>query len=277
MPDYSTNKPRAKKALGQNFLVDPTVCPRIAAHADIEEIGVLEIGPGLGALTKELCPLAKKVVAIEIDEDVLPTLRQTLTPFDNVDIVVGDALKMDLGKLIRESFGNLPVAIVGNLPYYITSPLLVRFLEEGLPIRSVTILVQKEAAVRFCAPPGSRDCGAISALVWYRSEPRMLFDVKPGAFRPIPKVTSSAIHLRMREQPAVAVPDEAFFFRMIRTSFGQRRKTLVNALNGFEGWDKGALNDLLAEMGWDTAVRAEALSLEDFAYLCRELWAHQKV
>ncbi len=168
MTKYAPGKEehRAKKELGQNFLVDPTVCPRIAEKAQIDGIGVLEIGPGFGALTSELAKRAAKVVAVEIDPDVIPQLTENLKDFANTEIVQGDAMEMDLAALIRDRFGEMPVAIVGNLPYYITSPLITRFLLERLPVRSVTVMVQKEAGERLCAEPGTRECGAVSAAVW---------------------------------------------------------------------------------------------------------------
>ncbi len=272
MTKYAPGKEehRAKKELGQNFLVDPTVCPRIAEKAQIDGIGVLEIGPGFGALTSELAKRAAKVVAVEIDPDVIPQLTENLKDFANTEIVQGDAMEMDLAALIRDRFGEMPVAIVGNLPYYITSPLITRFLLERLPVRSVTVMVQKEAGERLCAEPGTRECGAVSAAVWYYSVPRMLFTVKPGAFRPRPKVTSCVIRLEIREKPA-AETDADLLFRVVRAAFGQRRKTAVNALSSLLGISKQTAADAVAEAGLAPEVRAEQITLDAFAALAEAL------
>ena len=272
MTKYAPGKEehRAKKKLGQNFLVDPTVCPRIAEKAQIDGIGVLEIGPGFGALTSELAKRAAKVVAVEIDPDVIPQLTENLKDFANTEIVQGDAMEMDLAALIRDRFGEMPVAIVGNLPYYITSPLITRFLLERLPVRSVTVMVQKEAGERLCAEPGTRECGAVSAAVWYYSVPRMLFTVKPGAFRPRPKVTSCVIRLEIREKPA-AETDADLLFRVVRAAFGQRRKTAVNALSSLLGISKQTAADAVAETGLAPEVRAEQITLDAFAALAEAL------
>ena len=272
MTKYAPGKEehRAKKKLGQNFLVDPTVCPRIAEKAQIDGIGVLEIGPGFGALTSELAKRAAKVVAVEIDPDVIPQLTENLKDFANTEIVQGDAMEMDLAALIRDRFGEMPVAIVGNLPYYITSPLITRFLLERLPVRSVTVMVQKEAGERLCAEPGTRECGAVSAAVWYYSVPRMLFTVKPGAFRPRPKVTSCVIRLEIREKPA-AETDADLLFRVVRAAFGQRRKTAVNALSSLLGISKQTAADAVAEAGLAPEVRAEQITLDAFAALAEAL------
>ena len=272
MTKYAPGKEehRAKKELGQNFLVDPTVCPRIAEKAQIDGIGVLEIGPGFGALTSELAKRAAKVVAVEIDPDVIPQLTENLKEFANTEIVQGDAMEMDLAALIRDRFGDMPVAIVGNLPYYITSPLITRFLLERLPVRSVTVMVQKEAGQRLCAEPGTRECGAVSAAVWYYSVPRMLFTVKPGAFRPRPKVTSCVIRLEIREKPA-AETDADLLFRVVRAAFGQRRKTAVNALSSLLGISKQDAAEAVAEAGLPPDVRAEQIPLDAFAALAEAL------
>ncbi len=263
---------RAKKSLGQNFLVDRTVCPRIAGKADIDGKGALEIGPGFGALTVELCKRASKVVAVEIDGDVIPKLKENLKDYDNVTVIQGDANAMDLGALMREHFGDERVAVVGNLPYYITSPLILRFLEEDLPVSSVTVMVQKEAAVRFCAQPGTRECGAVSAAVWYRSVPKILFDVPPGAFRPIPKVDSCVMRLEMRDEPAVEVGDRDFFFKIVRAAFGQRRKTAAKAIASLTGIDRAEVDAAIAAAGLDPAVRAEKMTLEQFASVSSRLY-----
>ena len=263
---------KAKKSLGQNFLVDRTVCPRIAEKADVDGRGVLEIGPGFGALTAELCKRASKVVAVEIDGDVIPRLEENLSAYGNLTVIHGDALEMDLAALIREHFGEERVAVAGNLPYYITSPLIMKLLEKELPVRSLTVMVQKEAGVRFCAPPGSRECGAVSAAVWYRSEPSILFNVPPGAFRPRPKVDSCVMRLEIREEPPVEVPDEAFFFRVVRAAFGQRRKTAAKSIAAVGGFERRDADAAIASAGLDPAVRAERMTLEQLAQVSRYLY-----
>lgn len=264
---------RAKKSLGQNFLIDSTVCPRIAEKAQIDGIGVLEIGPGFGALTVELAKRAAKVVAIEIDEDVIPQLTENLSSYPNVTVIQGDAMELDFRAIIEEQFGDMPVAIVGNLPYYITSPLMMRFLEEELPVESITVMVQKEAGQRLCAVPGTRECGAVSAAVWYYSVPKILFDVKPGAFRPQPKVTSCVIRLEIRKEPDVDVKDTEWFFKVVRAAFGQRRKTALNAISALPGIDKETVRKAMAASGIDENARAEQLTMEMFASLANELMA----
>ena len=273
MTKYAPGKEehRAKKSLGQNFLVDSTVCPRIAEKACIDGIGVLEIGPGFGALTVELAKRAAKVVAVEIDTDVIPKLMENLKPFSNVTVIQGDAMELDLKELIRDQFDDMSVAIVGNLPYYITSPLMMRFLEEELPVESVTVMVQKEAGQRLCAMPGSRECGAVSVAVWYYSIPKILFDVKPGAFRPQPKVTSCVIRLEIRKEPAVNVSDTEWFFKVVRAAFGQRRKTALNAISAFLGIDKDTIRNAMANAGIQENARAETLTIDMFASLAEEL------
>ena len=273
MTKYAPGKEqhKAKKSLGQNFLVDSTICPRIAEKAKIDGIGVLEIGPGFGALTVELAKRAAKVVAIEIDEDVIPQLLENLKPFSNVTVIKGDAMEIDLHSLITEQFGDMPVAIVGNLPYYITSPLMMRFLEEELPVESVTVMVQKEAGQRLCAIPGSRECGAVSAAVWYYSEPKILFEVKPGAFRPQPKVTSCVIRLKIRKEPLVEVSDNKWFFKVVRAAFGQRRKTALNAISALLGISKDDVRKAMKDSGIQENARAEALTMEMFAVLADNL------
>ena len=273
MTKYAPGKEqhKAKKSLGQNFLVDSTVCPRIAEKAQIDGIGVLEIGPGFGALTVELAKRAKKVVAIEIDSDVVPRLLENLSLFSNVTVLEGDAMEIDLKGVIAEQFAGMPVAIVGNLPYYITSPLMMRFLEEQLPVQSITVMVQKEAGQRLCARPGNRECGAVSAAVWYYSVPSILFDVRPGAFRPQPKVTSSVIRLEVREKPLVSTSPERFF-SLVRAAFGQRRKTAVNAISALLGVPKEDVSAAIREAGYPETVRAEQITMEGFEAIAENLF-----
>lgn len=255
------------KALGQNFLINPAVCPRMAEACSLDEYtGVLEIGPGIGVLTKELASRAARVVAVELDTRLLPILEETVGDCDNLTVVQGDAMTMDLAALIAAQFAGLRVVVCANLPYYITSPLLMRLLETRLPIDSITVMVQKEAAARLCAQPGTRASGAVTLAVHYYARPEVLFPVSRGSFLPAPQVDSAVIQLHIRKTPAVAVRDEALLFRLVRAGFNQRRKTLVNALAG-AGWSKAEAAALLSRAGLPPAVRAEALTLEDFAAL----------
>lgn len=254
------------KALGQNFIVDPDVCPHIAEESGVnKEMCALEIGPGVGVLTKELAKRAKKVLAVEIDSALPPVLAETLGEFDNVTVLNADVLKIDVEKTAREYFGDCPFVVCANLPYYITSPILMKLLEEGCGAESITVMVQKEAAVRITAKPGTRDCGALTAAIHYYSEPEKLFDVGRNSFVPAPKVDSSVIRLRIRKEPPVSVPDEKYFFRVIKASFGQRRKTLANSVSGGLGFTKNEVFSALEKCSLAPTARAEELSLSDFA------------
>ena len=262
------------KGFGQNFIINPGVCPRIAESAGIgPDWGVLEIGPGIGVLTEQLAKRAAKVVSVEIDRRLFPLLDETLAGYGNVKIVEGDVLKVDLRALIRQEFAGRPVAVCANLPYYITSPILMRLLEEKLPIRHITVMVQKEAAQRITAAPGSREAGAISYAVAYYAKPRLLFSVQPGSFYPPPKVTSAVIQLEVRQSPAVETADEAGFFRLIRAAFSQRRKTAANSVSGALGIPKAAVMSALEAAGLPATARPEQLTLEDFSRLQRQLAA----
>lgn len=254
------------KALGQNFIVNPEVCPRIAYESGVDkDMCALEIGPGIGVLTKELAKRAKRVLAVEIDEALPPVLAETLAEFDNVTVLSADVLKIDVLKTAREHFGDTPFVVCANLPYYITSPILMKLLEEGCGAESITVMVQKEAAQRIAAKPGTRDCGALTAAIHYYSEPEKLFDVGKNSFVPAPKVDSSVIRLKIRKEPPVSVPDEKYFFKVIRASFGQRRKTLANSVSGGLGLTKDEVLCALERCGLSPTARAEELSLEDFA------------
>ncbi len=212
------------KAMGQNFLINPGICPRMAAECGADRnTGVIEIGPGMGVLTWELSQVAKKVVAIELDRRLFPVLEETLADCGNVELVEGDILELDLHRLIREKFGGEKVCVCANLPYYITSPVIMGLLEGDLPIQSITVMVQKEAAKRICAKPGTRECGAVSASVWYYSEPEILFSVSRGSFLPPPNVDSAVIRLKLREKPPVEVKDRERFFKLVRAAFPKDR------------------------------------------------------
>lgn len=260
------------KALGQNFLINPGVCPRMAAECGAQACkGVIEVGPGIGVLTWELSQVAQKVCAIELDSRLFPVLEETLAGRDNVKLVPGDVMKLDLNQLIRQEFGGGPVCVCANLPYYITSPVILRLLEEGLPLTSITVMVQKEAAQRLCAAPGERECGAVSVAVHYRSQPKLLFQVGRGSFLPPPKVDSAVLRLDLRQEPPVSVADEDWFFRVSRAAFAQRRKTAANSLSATLGLPKPQVEQALAAAGAPENVRAERLTLEQLAALANAL------
>ena len=263
---------RFSKALGQNFLIDPRVCPRMAAESGAAECaGAIEVGPGLGVLTYELAQVAKKVVAIELDQRLFPVLGETLADCPNVELVQGDVLKLDLHALIQEKFDGQEVCVCANLPYYITSPVIMGLLEGGLPLRSITVMVQKEAAERICAQPGQRACGAVSVSVHYHSQPQVLFGVSRGSFLPPPNVDSAVIRLDLHREPPVQVADEGWFFRVSRAAFAQRRKTAANSISASLSLPKAQVEAALGAAGIPANARAEQLSLEQFAALANAL------
>ena len=260
------------KGLGQNFLINPTVCPRMAEMGNAQPgWGIIEIGAGVGVLTAELAQRADKVVCIEIDSRLLPILDETLAEYDNIKIVNQDVLKVDLHKLIAEEFPNMPVAVCANLPYYITSPIIMNLLESRLPISSLTVMVQKEAAQRICAMPGSREVGAVSIAVRYYCEPKVLFQVSRGSFMPAPDVDSTVIRLDIRKQPEVDVKREEDFFRVVKAAFSQRRKTLSNTLSSGLSMNKTQIAELLERAGVASNLRAEQLSMQQFADIANAL------
>ena len=257
-----------EKKFGQNFIINPSVCPRIVDHAGIDEnTGVIEIGTGVGVLTAELAKRAKKVVAIEIDTDLKELLKETLGEYDNIEIIFDDVLNVDLNALIEEKFKGMPVVVCANLPYYITSPIIMKLLEDRLNVENITVMVQKEAAQRLCARQQSRDIGAISLAVQYYSDPQMCFTVSPGSFYPAPKVTSSVIKLVVKKENDIKPKNEKNMFRLIRASFTQRRKTLVNSRSTTLGRPKGDIEQALETLGIDRLVRPEKVSLEQFRAL----------
>ena len=252
------------KALGQNFLTDPEVCPAMAEAAIPDDsYGVLEIGPGIGVLTVELAKRAAKVVSVELDERLLPILEETLAPFANVKVVPGDILKLDLHQLLAEEFGNRPVVVCANLPYYITSPIITHLLQEQLPIRSLTVMVQAEAAERLCAEMGTREAGAITAAIRYYAQPERLFTVPKESFVPSPKVTSEVIRLTLLPEPPAQLDNEQAFFRMVKAGFTQRRKTILNSFSSCLQLSKEELRSVLAELNIPETARIEQLTLED--------------
>ena len=255
------------RSLGQNFIINPSVCPRMAESCGASRgVGVLEVGPGVGVLTKELAQRADKVVAVEIDKRLIPVLNETLADYKNIHIINEDFMKLDVKELIEEHFSGMNVVMCANLPYYITSPLIMSLLEKHLPLKSVTVMVQKEAAKRLCAQDGTRECGAVTYSVRYFSEPSVLFDVSRGSFMPPPEVDSSVIRFDMRREPPVKVADEELFFRLIRAAFSQRRKTAVNAIST-AGIEKTAIAKAMTQCGIRVNIRPEQLRIEDFAKL----------
>jgi 16S rRNA (adenine1518-N6/adenine1519-N6)-dimethyltransferase len=260
------------KKMGQNFLINPGICPRMAAESGAGSgVGVLEIGPGVGVLTRELAALADKVVAVELDRRLIPLLGETLADCPNAKVVEGDALGLDLHALIRDEFTGMEVVVAANLPYYITSPVIMRLLEERLPIKAITVMVQKEAAERICAPMPSRQSGAITAAVRWYTEPEILFTVSPGSFLPPPDVQSAVIRLALRSEPPAVLGDESAFFKVVKAAFSQRRKTLLNCLSAGLSLSKDDARALLDSAGIAPATRAEQLGIEEFARLANEL------
>ena len=260
------------KALGQNFLINPSVCPRMAEYSLADEnTGVIEIGAGIGVLTAELAKIARKVVCVELDTRLLPILDETLADFDNIEIINADVMKTDLKALIEEKFQGMDVVVCANLPYYITSPVITMLLESRLPIKAVTVMIQKEAADRLCTPVGSRDSGAITVCTNYYAEVRQLFNVSRGSFMPAPNVDSTVIRLDIRQEPAVKVSDEKKFFKMVKAAFAQRRKTALNSISSGMGLSKAQVADALRNSGLDENVRAEKLTMDELALLCENL------
>ena len=260
------------KGLGQNFLVDPEVCPAMAEAAGLDEnTCAIEIGPGVGVLTAELAKRAGKVLSFEVDKRLLPVLAETLSDFDNVEIINEDVMKADLPKIIEEKCKGMQISVVANLPYYITSPIIMLLLESKLPIKNITVMVQKEAADRLCAEVGSRDGGAVTVAVCYYSESEKLFFVPRDSFLPPPKVNSEVIQLTVRKEPPVKVTDEEFFFKLVKAAFSQRRKTAENSISAGLGINKSIVAEALENAGLERTVRAEKLTMEDFEALAKLL------
>lgn len=261
------------KSLGQNFLINPSVCPKIAEMGGCKGgTAAIEIGTGVGVLTKELAKRCDKVIAVEIDQGLKPILEETLEEFENVEIVFGDVMETDLKALIAEKLSGFDeIVVCANLPYYITSPVIMRLLEERLPIRAITVMVQKEAADRLCAKVGSRDCGAITAAVNYYSTPKMLFKVNRGSFMPAPNVDSAVIRLDISPEPKYSPKDEKRFFEIIHAAFSQRRKQLINPVSVALKIEKNILAEKLEACGIKPTARPEELKMEDFVALSDSL------
>ena len=263
-----------QKKFGQNFLIDTHVLDKIIASAEItKDDMVLEIGPGIGTMTQYLACAAGKVVAVEIDKTLIPILEDTLSEYDNVQIINQDVLKVDLAKLAEEENGGKPIKVVANLPYYITTPIIMGLFENHVPLKSITVMVQKEVADRMQVGPGTKDFGALSLAVQYYAKPYIVANVPPNCFMPRPKVGSAVIRLERYEEPPVQVTDEKLMFRIIRASFNQRRKTLVNGLKNSPEiqFTKEEIEAAIETLGKGASVRGEALTLEEFARLSNVL------
>ena len=268
-----------QKKYGQNFLIDKNILEKIV---DAAEIGaddvVLEIGPGIGTMTQYLCERAREVIAVEIDDKLIPVLADTLSEYDNVSVIHEDILKVDIRALAEEKNGGRPIKVVANLPYYITTPIIMELFESRVPLESVTVMVQKEVAERMKEGPGSKHYGALSLAVAYYAVAETVAEVPPACFVPRPKVSSMVIRLTCHREPPVAVADERFLFSVIRASFQQRRKTLVNGLNNAP-WipvDREEITRCVESLGYGPSVRGEKLTLEEFARLANLLWEKRK-
>ncbi|MDE5984053.1 MAG: 16S rRNA (adenine(1518)-N(6)/adenine(1519)-N(6))-dimethyltransferase RsmA [Eubacterium sp.] len=261
------------KALGQNFLINPDVCPQMADSLCADgDTGVLEVGPGIGVLTKELCSVAGKVVSVELDKRLFPVLDETLAEFDNLEIINADVMKIDLKQLIEEKFsGCTSVKVCANLPYYITSPVIMTLLESRLPIDEIVVMVQKEAGERLCAEVGSRLAGAVTVAVNYYADSEILFDVNRDSFMPSPKVDSVVIRLKIRKEQIFSVKDEKKLFTVVKCAFSQRRKTALNSISNTMGISKDRLIAVFDELGLDLTLRAEKLTMNDFICIADRL------
>lgn len=266
-----------QKKFGQNFLINTGILEDIIAAAEItKDDFVLEIGPGIGTMTQYLCESAREVIAVEIDKNLIPILEDTLSAYDNVEVLNDDILKVDIKTLAEERNAGKPIKVVANLPYYITTPIIMGLFESHVPIDSITIMVQKEVADRMQEGPGSKEYGALSLAVQYYADPEIVVNVPPSCFMPQPKVGSAVIRLTRHAEPPVNVEDEKLMFQIIRASFNQRRKTLANGLNNFPGLNlsKEAIQQCIEELGVPATIRGEALSLAQFAQLSNIIGKH---
>lgn len=264
-----------QKKFGQNFLIDTHVLDKIIGSAEItKDDVVLEIGPGIGTMTQYLACAAKKVIAVEIDKALIPILEDTLSEYENVRVINHDVLKVDIAKLAEEENGGKPIKVVANLPYYITTPIIMGLFENHVPIKSITVMVQKEVADRMQVGPGTKDYGALSLAVQYYAKPYIVANVPPNCFMPRPKVGSAVIRLTRHAAPPVKVDNEKWMFDIIRASFNQRRKTLANGLSNSDKIDlpKDVITEAIVKLGKGESVRGESLSLEEFAALSNDLW-----
>ena len=268
-----------QKKFGQNFLIDTHVLDKIVKAAEItKEDMVLEIGPGIGTMTQYLAEAARKVIAVEIDKNLIPILSDTLSDYENVRIINDDILKVDIQKLVDEENDGRPIKVVANLPYYITTPIIMGLFENHIPAKSITVMVQKEVAERMQTGPGNKDYGALSLAVQYYAEPYIVANVPPNCFMPRPKVGSAVIRLTLHDKPPVEVLDERLMFDIIRASFNQRRKTLANGLKNSDKFDfsKETITEIVESLGKGAGVRGETLTLEEFASLSNMLCKRER-
>lgn len=264
------------KGLGQNFLINPSVCPKIAEYGSAQKgYGIIEIGTGFGTLSAELAKRAEKVVAIEIDSRLIPVLDETMREFNNFKVINEDIMKIDLNKLIKNEFDGLKTAVCANLPYYITSPVIMLLLESELPVEAITVMVQREAAQRLCAKMGTRDCGAITAAVNYYGKAQTLFQVSRGSFMPAPKVDSSVIQIKPDLEYRQKIKDKSLYFKIIKKAFEQRRKTLANSLSTVLEMPKEQIFCILEEVGLDKNARCEQLNMEQWTRLTNRACSHK--
>lgn len=265
-----------KKSLGQNFLIDTNILNQIVSVADIDEhVGVIEVGPGIGALTEQLAKKAGKVLSFEIDQRLIPVLKETLLPYPNVHVIHQDILKADLSSMVKEHLGEYKrISVVANLPYYVTTPILLHFLEAGLQLESIVVMIQKEVAERIAAKPGTKEYGSLTIAIQYYAQSSIARLIPKTVFVPQPNVDSAVLKLTMRSEPPVEVKDEEYFFKLIRASFAQRRKTLLNNLSSFLGLkgDKAELLEKLEEIDIDGSRRGETLTIEEFAAVSNHLY-----
>lgn len=267
------------KSLGQNFLIDQNILNKIVSGSGINEnTNVLEVGPGAGTLTRELCLKAKKVTAVEIDKALIPILNDVMSDFDNFNLINSDILELNINELIKYEFGNESFTVVANLPYYITTPIIMNFLESELPVNSMTLMIQKEVAARILAEPGTKDYGALSVAVQFYAKPGVICSASPHCFTPQPKVTSTVVNLKLYDKPKYDVKNKEQFFKIVKSIFSQRRKTLVNSLSGSPYLDlsKDKIIDVLKQMELNEKVRGEKLNIEQITELSNIIYETQE-
>lgn len=267
------------KSLGQNFLIDQNILNKIVSGSGINEnTNVLEVGPGAGTLTRELCLKAKKVTAVEIDKALIPILNDVMSDFDNFNLINSDILELNINELIKNEFDNESFTVVANLPYYITTPIIMNFLESELPVNSMTLMIQKEVAARILAEPGTKDYGALSVAVQFYAEPGIICSASPHCFTPQPKVISTVVNLKLYDKPKYDVKNKEQFFKIVKSIFSQRRKTLVNSLSGSPYLDlsKDKIIDVLKQMELNEKVRGEKLNIEQIAELSNIIYETQE-
>ncbi|MBQ9981266.1 MAG: 16S rRNA (adenine(1518)-N(6)/adenine(1519)-N(6))-dimethyltransferase RsmA [Oscillospiraceae bacterium] len=264
------------KGLGQNFLINPSVCPKIAEMGNAKKgFGVIEVGTGIGVLTAELAKRADKVVAVEIDKRLLPILSETLAEYKNVKVINDDIMNIDLHKLIEDEFEGMEVAVCANLPYYITSPIIMHFLESNARINSITVMVQKEAADRLCASVGTRQSGAITVAVNYYGNAQLLFNVSRGSFMPAPNVDSAVIRIDVEKKYKLETENEKFFFKVVKAAFSQRRKTIANSVSSMMNINKQTVYEVLKKMGLSENMRVEQFDMESLIEFSENLKEYQ--